>query len=284
MLQQAADELGLPRPSSVVSSTDVTTRQLLAISHRVGDELRSRFGWPELVREHTITLVDSQANYAMPSDYDSQHFETHWDLSNDWEIIGPMSPSEWQYLQNSGVVSIPRRRWRIKGSADRQFYVSPTPSAGDAGQELKFEYQSTTWIKPVTWTTGASFSANTYCWFNGNIYSTASGGTTGATPPTHTSSSASDGGVTWAYVSAAYKTFLADTDTALLDEDLVILGIKWRFMLQKGLQYEEYKAEFEAHVQRQITALSGARSLSTSQSNGTYLLSLRNIPDGNWSL
>ena len=37
---------------------------------------------------------------------------------------------------------------------------------------------------------------------SGNLYKTTAGGTAGATAPTHTSGSVSDGGVTWDYVSS----------------------------------------------------------------------------------
>lgn len=40
-------------------------------------------------------------------------------------------------------------------------------------------------------------------------------------------------------------SFTLDTDTARIDEDLVLLGVKYRFKLAKGLPHGEEKAEFE---------------------------------------
>lgn len=40
--------------------------------------------------------------------------------------------------------------------------------------------------------------------------------------------------------------FAADTNTALIDEDLITLDVKWRFLKAKGLAYAEDLAEFEA--------------------------------------
>lgn len=50
------------------------------------------------------------------------------------------------------------------------------------------------------WASGQVVAANTYRINAGKLYATLAGGTTGATAPTHTTGSASDGGVAWVYV------------------------------------------------------------------------------------
>lgn len=279
MIQNAASEQGLPRPSSVIGSTEVTTRQLLAIAHRAVREARTRAWWPKLTKEHTITVVDGQAAYAMPADYDRQIHRTAWNRDRKWEIIGPLTPQEWQYRKSGIVQTSPRQRFRMIGWADNQFTIQPTPSSSDAGQIIAFEYQSVSGMRPVTWTEGATFLAGAYCSYNGNIYSTILGGVTGSTAPTHTSSSASDGGITWDYFSGAYSEFLADTDVCLLDEDMIGLSIQWRFMQQKGLSYEKIEAEYEKALMREIIAEIGAVTLSLVRSPTTMLINSMNIPD-----
>lgn len=53
------------------------------------------------------------------------------------------------------------------------------------------------------WTTATVYSASTGVVNAGNSYATVAGGTSGATPPTHTSGTVSDGGVLWQYMGAA---------------------------------------------------------------------------------
>lgn len=53
------------------------------------------------------------------------------------------------------------------------------------------------------WTAGLVVTASSYIYYGLNIYQAAGAGTTGATPPTHTSGSVSDGGVTWTYINTA---------------------------------------------------------------------------------
>lgn len=56
---------------------------------------------------------------------------------------------------------------------------------------------------PMTgpWKTATVYAAGDYCLVgpSGHVYQTAAGGTSGATKPSHTSGSASDGGVTWTF-------------------------------------------------------------------------------------
>lgn len=279
LIQDVCNELGLPEPSSVVNNTDKTVKQLLALTYRTGDELRNRISWPQLNRDATLTLVTSQANYAFPSDFDRQIFETHWAQNDDWPLIGPMTPQEYKARTEGIIASSPRQRFRVKGWDDKQIYIEPTPASGDNGNTLIFEYQSERWFRPVTWTASTVFSTNTYCWNDGNIYKTTAGGTTGATAPTHTSGSASDGGVTWDFDDTDYLAFTSDSDEFLLHEKLIGLSVQWRFMRQKGLPYEGLKMDFEAKIKRQASALSGATTLSLNSRSAQRLLSSENVPD-----
>lgn len=49
------------------------------------------------------------------------------------------------------------------------------------------------------WASGATIAAGSYRYYGLNVYYTGTGGTAGVTAPTHTSGTASDGGVSWEY-------------------------------------------------------------------------------------
>lgn len=259
IVQAAALELGLSSPSSVYSNSDSLVQQLLSHANREGTELRTKFEWPQLVKEHTFTLTNGQAAYPMPADFQRFVFMTHWDRTQQWELYGPVSSEDWQYIKSGTSTSGPRRRWRFKGYATNQFFIDPTPGSGDDGATMVFEYYSKNWCKPRTWAAGQVYGTNSYTFYNGNYYSTTAGGTAGATPPTHTSSTDSDGGITWAYVSTPYEAFTADTDESHLDESLISLGVKWRFLDAKGLPgFETARMEYEAAIKRGASNLMGA--------------------------
>ncbi len=48
--------------------------------------------------------------------------------------------------------------------------------------------------------------------------------------------------------------WIADSDTALLDEDLIQMGLIWRFLKAKGLPYQEEFNSYERSVDRAIEA------------------------------
>ncbi|WP_028447004.1 hypothetical protein [Chitinimonas koreensis] len=56
------------------------------------------------------------------------------------------------------------------------------------------------------WRTAAAYTTGDYAANANNIYVAASTGTSGGTPPTHTSGTVSDGGVSWTYVDAGDRT------------------------------------------------------------------------------
>lgn len=149
IVRAACDEIGLPRPSAVVGSTDAQAVQMLALLNREGREVSRRDGanggWPQLRREHSITLVDSQASYAFPSDLAYFINTTGWDQSNNWPLDGPISPQIWQVLKSGTIGSVgPRLRFRIMAGA---LYVDPTPDSSNAGNTLVLEYYSESWCE-----------------------------------------------------------------------------------------------------------------------------------------
>jgi hypothetical protein len=233
MMQQIAPELNLAIPSAVISSQDQTVKQLLALANREGQQLAKNYDWPVLQSEYTFNLVNTQASYAFPDDYDRQINRTQWDRTNHWPLVGPMSPQEYQWRVSGITVSTPRRRWRIMGNGPREFYIYPVPDATSSGGLMVFEYISKNWCQSATGT----------------------------------------GQTTW----------MADNDTGILDEDLMTMGIKWRFLKAKGLNYDEEYREYQASCDRNFAQAGGGMTLSISNRSTTIVgLTPLNIPDANW--
>jgi hypothetical protein len=244
------------------------------------EKLRDDFAWPELEREHTFTLATSIASYALPGDYDSRQNETLWNRTQARPLIGPMSAEEWQQYKSGLIGSLPGQRFRVKGSTLLQFFIDPTPSSTENGQTVAYEYLSTTACRPKTWIASTSWTAWTYCWYNGNIYLKASGTTTGTTAPTHVTGSTSDGGISWTYVSTGYPAFLFDADEAVLQNSLIIDGAVWRFKRERGLEYKGLQAEAETQIEQAKSKLVGAGTISLRASvEGPKMLGLENYPE-----
>lgn len=255
VIQNVADEAGYTVESNVLTSTETTTKQLLAIANRINRNIFEAYPWPKCYATSSITLVAGQATYALPAAFSHYQYETFWNQSTRWRVLGPISEQDWAQIQGYGLLPTIYQRFQIRGLTNTELLISPTPQT--SGQVIIFEYIADRSVVPKTWTTSTSFAANAYCFYNGNYYQTTAGGTTGATAPTHTSGSVSDGGVTWTYYNGPYSSFLADTDTSIFQEKLVEQGVLERFAEIHGL--ESIKPKFDVELHEEFSRTMGGK-------------------------
>lgn len=102
-----------------------------------------------------ISLAFGQDTYPLPADYDHMIPQTQWDRGFRWQLLGPLSPQEWQVLKSGLSPTGPRRRYRL---IDGAFVVDPVPY--DTNQ-LVFEYYSTNWVQDLSGTSKRGFTADT---------------------------------------------------------------------------------------------------------------------------
>ena len=139
IVQDAADEIGIPRPNAVVGSSDAQARQMLRLANADGKALARRHDWQKLIIEKTITATATEEQAGgIPVDFDRIIPGSFWNRSQDRQVAGPLSPQRWQLLQ-SGLIIMPYDCFRIRGG---DLLMNPTPTAGDS---LAYEYVSTYW-------------------------------------------------------------------------------------------------------------------------------------------
>lgn len=76
--------------------------------------------------------------------------------------------------------------------------------------------------------------------------------------------------------------FSADDDTTLLDEDILTLGVKWRFLKAKGLDYGEEFSSYESALES-IFGADGARG-PVDMTGSTVDWTIPALPDGSWNI
>lgn len=232
MVTQAAAEIGQTPPNFIVSNTDTTAIQMLALAQREGRETAKRAGawggWPQLRGEYVFSTVVNQASYAFPIDFQFLLNATAWDRTTKWQLLGPLEAQEWQVLKSGITVSGPRLRYRIMSG---QIFFDPTPTVVD---QLVFEYISNNWC-------------------------TSASGT-------------------------AQPMWTADTDTFVLDDDLMVCGLKWRFLRAKGLDFGQEFDEYLDKVGTELARAGGARALPLNAQalTGAQLINQWQIPDQNF--
>jgi hypothetical protein len=82
--------------------------------------------------------------------------------------------------------------------------------------------------------------------------------------------------------SAPQAAWLADTDTAVLDEGLMALGVRWRFLKSKGLDYAEDLATYERELEQAMARDGGSSMLSLAPQ--PVDLNRINLPDGSFGV
>jgi hypothetical protein len=95
-----------------------------------------------------------KVKYALPADYVSSVNRTHWDKSKRWEMLGPESPQQWEWLLSGYISTGPRIRWRLLGE---YFQIWPGVNAGEL---LGFEYRSAAWAIGADGVPKNSFTAD----------------------------------------------------------------------------------------------------------------------------
>lgn len=109
------------------------------------------------------------------------------------------------------------------------------------------------YLTTATWAAETSFSSGTYCVTSSRYYknvtpaNTLTGSQVSAKKaPTWTAAGAEvDNAVTWNYVPATYDTLITDLDLCLFDDDLMVLGLKTRYLQAHRMDFEDFLAEYE---------------------------------------
>jgi hypothetical protein len=210
---------------------------------------------------------------------------THWNQEEYLPLLGPASDGDFTTLLYSGASSTTNYTWRPFGrdenpaSAGGQFSVNPTPSSAET---LGFEYITRSYLLPINWSASTSYGASAYCNASGKIYQKGSGtATSGTVVPSHSTGTGSDGTITWTHISAPYETIVADTDLVVFDDDLVKLGIRAKWIEEKGGDYAQAKAEFDTKVDQAVARYKGSYVGSMCKSAKGPIYS---IPSRSWSI
>jgi len=106
----------------------------------------------------SVSLTFSQTMYANPSDFDRLKDRTDWDKSKHWEMLGPETGQQWQWLKSGFISTGPRIRYRMLGGL---FQIWPPSGIADY---LGLEYVSKNWVLSASATITpdkASFTVDT---------------------------------------------------------------------------------------------------------------------------
>ena len=145
-------------PGAVVSSTDTTATQLLAILKEVIEEFVTEANFQVVTKEVVFTALAASSQGLLTDladeGYQSIINESLWDRTNMLPLAGPMNAVQWQKLQvlvNAG----PNYSYRIR---EGELLLWPAPAA--PLPEISFEYVSSWVVTDDTGTPKAAITAD----------------------------------------------------------------------------------------------------------------------------
>lgn len=272
IIQSAAAEIGVVVGNSIVA-TDLTTRRLVQGLNRVGRSLRREAPWDALLKRYPFEVVDGQARYKVPEDWDGVVNSTAWNSSNRMYVYGTITPVEYEALINScAPLTTLNSFYRFIGNTgDIEIIPTPTVREGDNANLLVLEYYSTNWLRPsAEWQANTLYDVGDTVTAGDNIYKCVFGGETGDTMPLKVTGDIIDGTVTWNAI--AYDVATKDDDLVVLDRDLLQIALIMQFLDNKGFNYDKYAQMFEDMKATMIARTIGGRVDTTITPQGRRAL------------
>lgn len=302
MVQQACGELGVPQPNSVADTTNAIAVQMLSLANREGRECAraegSAGGWP-ILRQENVWQVQSTgmipgcsftqgSNVITIGTPPTQAPQVGWVLSTS----GGSNATGFAYPTTVTAVS------------GNQITVSNKASITSSNVSLAFGQESyslpsdfdymipeTAWdrgyrwqllgpLQPAEWQVLKSGLSPTgprrrFRFFGGSLY---------LDPIPFDSNT-----LVYEYYSTSFvlqasgaktNTFALDNDTYLLPDDLLILGLMWRWRRAKGLDYTQEQETYQRRYDAEIGRAASARALMLNAAdNGIRFLGNSQIPD-----
>jgi len=296
------DEVGLPRPSSVVTSTDTTARQMLAFMNREGFELCQKSSglgsWQELRKEHTFqmqstgpipncSIVDG-SNIITIGTPPTQAPQVGWVLSSS----GSSNASGFEY---PAYITAVNGNQITMNTASTVTNSNTSIAFGQESYPLPTDYNyminQTQWDRGYRWQIMGPLNAQEWQVLKSGLSPTGPRrrfrlmNNEFFVDPVPADSNT----LVFEYYSKSFcesatgtakTSFSADSDVPVLPDELFILGLKWRFLRAKGFDYgEEYKT-YNDYITAVLGRNMGAKVLPINSTSGSrMLINNQQIPD-----
>lgn len=296
LVQQAANELGIPEPSQVIGAQDETSKQLLALANREGKDFsvlaNGCGGWQNLHKEYSFQTeaVVTTGNVVTGTYIITGIPSTAGIVAETWKVTGNGIPYPATIVSVDSATQV-TIDVEIDGS-----YTGTELTFGQVAYDLPadFEYfvQKTFWDGAYRWMLLGPISAQEKQILRYGIIAS------GPRRKFYVRSNKmwldpipgeSGNVIAYDYFSnywcqsaagADQRQWTADTDTYKLDEDCFIQGLKWRYLRSRGLDYAQEALDYTNDSQRVMSRDGGARDMPVGGSNfGYHFLDSTNLPE-----
>lgn len=304
----AVGEIGLPQFTTIVGNTDPNAIQLLALANRAGKELAedsSAAGYWQFLRKQYVFQTTGVGPYTCAITPGSNVLTN---MSSTTGIVVGYNAYAVGLLNDTLVTNVNAGAQTVTVSQPPSASVALTGQSCTFAQEayalpadFKYLIVQTEWDRNFRWQLLGPLDAQEwqviksgispvgprmrFRIMQGQFYIN----------PVGSASTVYTDNIVYEYVSnqwvgiasapttGAQVTYQTDTDVALIDEDLVSVSLKYRFLKAKGLDWEPVHAEFMEKKDKITGRSASARSLPlNSRASGLRLLNAQNVPDSSY--
>lgn len=297
-------------PTAIVGDSSQTSKLLYALANQAGQSLarRPQGGWVDMIREYDFTTnaIASQAGSIDNTGTSGNAVisgltDTTGITAADWIASGDGLPI------NAIVVTVTSTTVEVNVPCSDA--TSGNYLFGQANYALPSDFQrpidNTFWDRSRYWSMRGPQSPQQWQVYKSSVIGSASiqrryrfrasnvvygtGGTPGTSVLSIDPTPFDDGArLVFEYVSNAWcqsstgtlqTQWTADTDTGILDEYLLQLGLQWRFLRRLGLTYNEELDDYEREVDKAVAQDGGGAILSLTPSPTPWLLGPWGIPE-----
>lgn len=228
IVQAVSKRVGLTAPTSAISNTNPTVVQMLALVEEVVNDIAQLHDWQKLVKEAnfaSVAAISQGALSTLAPGFKLILNDTIWDRTANLPILGPLSPSVWQFRKAmQGASSF--HNYRIQGN---ELLIYPTMTAA---HDMYFEFKTN-----YDWISAAGVEQN---------------------------------------------AALLDTDIPQVDNELVKLGLQWRWKGEKGLDNLEDRERFQIYLEKAVARDGGKAVLTMDDGNSRMASPGIFVPESNW--
>lgn len=303
--QLALADCGLAMPTSIIGNTDFTAQRVLAAAQLAGKSLykRPQGGWVNSIREYDfvtaavaqqagtiansgpggvavisgltgISAIAALTWYAFGTGVPNNAIVASTTVSTVTLNVAATQPGAGQFLFGQSDYALPSdfnrpvdntmwdrsRFWAMRGPlSPQQWQLYKSSVIGRASIQRRFRFRRIN---------------------NAMVFSV---------DPVPTDNASA---LVFEYVSNAWcesatgtpqSLWEADTDVGILDEDLLMLGTRWRVFRRLGFAYQEELSEYETEVSKAMATDGGAAILSlVGAENNLTLIGPWNLPETNF--
>jgi len=297
--QAAFQELGLNAPTTVVGSQDLQIIQLLALLNRDGNELYRSNDWTTLQGEHIINLQTpiQVTGDVLQGSTTVNNTTTAGITAGAYSVSGAGQPAAQRVLSitDATTLELEMESTATAVGTDLIFARDTYTIPSDFDRYISHTW----WDRTNHWMLMGPQSPQFDQWQRSGIVTTGPRlrwRQIGVRPtvfrlwPPPSSASTPDA-LVFEYVNDGWvlhidgtfgNRFTADTDIPLLNDQMFILGVKWRFWQIKGFSYGALQQECLDFVNREKARDGGMSDLAMGRRKQPYLISSANVQDGNF--